>query len=93
MQNSLIQTIINKIKIASNDFGLKRIVIGGGVAANSEICIELKKQKIKNAWELFIPPIEYTTDNAAMIGIGGYFKLNKKKYGNLSDESKSRLQI
>ena len=93
LQNSLIQTIINKIKIASNDFGLKRIVIGGGVAANSEICIELKKQKIKNAWELFIPPIEYTTDNAAMIGIGGYFKLNKKKYGNLSDESKSRLQI
>ena len=93
LQNSLIQTIINKIKIASNDFGLKRIVIGGGVAANSEICIELKKQKIKNAWELFIPPIEYTTDNAAMIGIGGYFKLNKKKYGNLSDEAKSRLQI
>ena len=93
LQNSLIQTIINKIKIASNDFGLKRVVIGGGVAANSEICIELKKQKIKNAWELFIPPIEYTTDNAAMIGIGGYFKLNKKKYGNLSDESKSRLQI
>ena len=93
LQNSLIQTVINKIKIVSNDFGLKRIVIGGGVAANSEICIELKKQKIKNAWELFIPPIEYTTDNAAMIGIGGYFKLNKKKYGNLSDESKSRLQI
>ena len=93
LQNTLIQTIINKIKIVSNDFELKRIVIGGGVAANSEICNELKKQKIKNGWELFIPPIEYTTDNAAMIGIGGYFKLNKKKYGNLSDESKSRLQI
>ena len=48
----------------------------------------MKKQKIKNGWELFIPPIEYTTDNAAMIGIGGYFKLNERKYGNLSDESK-----
>ena len=93
LQNTLIQTIINKIKIVSNDFELKRIVIGGGVAANSEICNELKKQKIKNGWELFIPPIEYTTDNAAMIGIGGYFKLNERKYGNLSDESKSRLQI
>ena len=93
LQNTLIQTIINKIKIASNNFKLKRIVIGGGVAANSEICNELKKQKIKNGWELFIPPIEYTTDNAAMIGIGGYFKLNERKYGNLSDESKSRLQI
>jgi len=93
LQNTLIQTIINKIKIVSNDFELKRIVIGGGVTANSEICSELKKQKIKNGWELFIPPIEYTTDNAAMIGIGGYFKLNERKYGNLSDESKSRLQI
>ena len=93
LQNALIQTITNKIKMVSNDLGLKRIVIGGGVAANSEICNELKKQKINNGWELFIPPIEYTTDNAAMIGIGGYFKLNKKKYGNLSDESKSRLQI
>ena len=93
LQNALIQTIINKIKIVSSDFELKRIVIGGGVSANSEICNELKKQKTKNGWELFIPPIEYTTDNAAMIGIGGYFKLNERKYGNLSDESKSRLQI
>ncbi len=93
LQNSLIQTILNKIKIVSNDFGLNRIVIGGGVAANSEICNELKKQKTKNGLELFIPPIEYTTDNAAMIGIAGYFKLNERKYGNLFDESKSRLQI
>ena len=93
LQNSLIQTILNKIKIVSNDFGLNRIVIGGGVAANSEICDELKKQKTKNGWELFIPPIEYTTDNAAMIGIVGYFKLNERKYGNLFDQSKSRLQI
>ena len=84
---------MNKIKIVSNDFGLNRIVIGGGVAANSEICNELKKQKTKNRLELFIPPIEYTTDNAAMIGIAGYFKLNERKYGNLFDESKSRLQI
>ena len=93
LQNSLIQTILNKIKIVSNDFGLNRIVIGGGVAANSEICDELIKQKTKNGWELFIPPMEYTTDNAAMIGILGYFKLNERKYGNLFDESKSRLQI
>ena len=93
LQNSLIQTILNKIKIASNDFRLNRIVIGGGVAANSEICDELIKQKTKNGWELFIPPMEYTTDNAAMIGILGYFKLNERKYGNLFDESKSRLQI
>ena len=93
LQNSLIQTILNKIKIVSNDFGLNRIVIGGGVAANSEICNELIKQKTKNGWELFIPPMEYTTDNAAMIGILGYFKLNERKYGNLFDESKSRLQI
>ena len=93
LQNSLIQTILNKIKIVSNDFGLNRIVIGGGVAANSEICNELIKQKTKNGWELFIPPMEYTTDNAAMIGIAGYFKLNERKYGNLFDESKSRLQI
>ena len=93
LQNSLIQTILNKIKIVSNDFGLNRIVIGGGVAANSEICNELIRQKTKNGWELFIPPMEYTTDNAAMIGIAGYFKLNERKYGNLFDESKSRLQI
>jgi len=93
LQNSLIQTILNKIKIVSNDFGLNRIVIGGGVAANSEICNELIRQKTKNGWELFIPPMEYTTDNAAMIGIVGYFKLNERKYGNLFDESKSRLQI
>ena len=84
LQNTLIQTIINKIKIVSNDFELKRIVIGGGVAANSEICNELKKQKIENGWELFIPPIEYTTDNAAMIAWAGIERMNS---GNFHQES------
>ena len=93
LQDSLIQTILNKIKIVSNDFGLNRIVIGGGVAANSEICNELIKQKTKNGWELFIPPMEYTTDNAAMIAIVGYLKYKTKNFGMLNAVSDAKYKM
>jgi N6-L-threonylcarbamoyladenine synthase len=77
LQFTLIQIILIKIEQAAIAEGLNQIVIGGGVAANSE----LRKQ------------LTYTTDNAAMIGISAYFKLAQNKTGNLSDSSNSRLKF
>ena len=93
LQYSLVQIILNKIQKAAKDYNIKQVVIGGGVAANSEIRIQLKNKAKSEGWEVFLPPQHLTTDNAAMIGIASYFKIQKNKYGNISDSSMSRLKI
>ena len=93
LQYSLVQIILNKIQKAAKDYNIKQVVIGGGVAANSEIRIQLKNKAKSEGWEVFIPPQHLTTDNAAMIGIASYFKIQKNNYGNISDSSMSRLKI
>ena len=93
IQKNLIKIIMNKIEIASEKSGIDRIVIGGGVSANSEIKKELELRKKTKNWKVYIPPIEYTMDNAAMIGIVGYYKLLNKDYSNLNQVSDPRLSF
>ena len=93
IQKHLIKIIMNKIEIASEKSSINKIVIGGGVSANSEIKKELELRKNTKNWEVYIPPIEYTMDNAAMIGIVGYYKLLNKDYSNLNQVSDPRLSF
>lgn len=73
IQHTLIKILFQKIEKAVQQTGIKSVAIGGGVSANSGIRSKLKSYE-KKGWNTFIPPFEYTTDNAAMIGISGYFK-------------------
>jgi N6-L-threonylcarbamoyladenine synthase len=93
LQFTLIQIILIKIEQAAIAEGLNQIVIGGGVAANSELRKQLTQKANDIQREVFLPPLKYTTDNAAMIGISAYFKLAQNKTGNLSDSSNSRLKF
>jgi N6-L-threonylcarbamoyladenine synthase len=83
----------NKIEKAALNYNLKQIVIGGGVAANSELRKQLDLKAKKRDWEVFHPPLSYTTDNAAMIGIAAYYKLQEKQSGNLSNSAQARLKM
>ncbi len=78
IQNIIIEILMDKLKLAVKQTGIKRVAIGGGVSANSGIRQTLKNAETTLNWRTFIPKFEYTTDNAAMIGIVGY-----KKYINL----------
>lgn len=93
LQFTLIQIILIKIEQAAIAEGLNQIVIGGGVAANSELRKQLTQKAKDIQREVFLPPLKYTTDNAAMIGISAYFKLTQNKTGNLSDTSNARLKF
>ena len=93
LQYTLIQIILIKIKKAAQDYGINQIVIGGGVAANSEIRKQLNNIAKSKNWKVFLPSIAYSTDNAAMIGIAGYYKLLQKNYGRISDSPQARLKI
>jgi N6-L-threonylcarbamoyladenine synthase len=91
LQYTLVQIILNKIEEVVKAYELNQIVIGGGVAANSELRNQLAARAESELWRVFLPPLKYTTDNAAMIGIAAYFKLRNQEFGSLSDASLSRL--
>lgn len=93
VQNIIIKILMDKIKLAVEQTGIKQIAIGGGVSANSGIRKALKETENKYGWKTFIPKFEYTTDNAAMIGIVGYHKYRLGIMSNDEVVSKARLEF
>ena len=92
LQMTITDILIDKIKIASNEFKINQIVVCGGVSANSKLRSKLKaleNEQIKT----YVPEIQYSTDNAAMIGISGYYKFLESNFGNLSDQSTAKLPL
>jgi N6-L-threonylcarbamoyladenine synthase len=91
LQYTLVQIILKKIEQVAKAYSLSQVVIGGGVAANSELRKQLMSRQKSHEWAVYLPPLKYTTDNAAMIGIAAYYKFLNKEYGTFSDASESRL--
>ena len=84
---------MDKLKLAVEETGINQIAIGGGVSANSGIRNTLKEAEAKYGWKTYIPKFEYTTDNAAMIGIVGYQKYLHHQFENASVVSKARIEF
>lgn len=80
LQSTIINILISKIVKASNETGINEIGIAGGVSANSGLRTGMTEEAQKRNWNLFIPEFRYTTDNAAMIGITGYYKYLRKEF-------------
>ncbi len=74
LQNVIVNILIGKLVKASLQTGITEIGIAGGVSANSGLRKGMEEEAEKRSWNLFIPEFRYTTDNAAMIGITGYYK-------------------
>jgi N6-L-threonylcarbamoyladenine synthase len=74
LQHVIVDILIGKLVKASLQTGIREIGIAGGVSANSGLRTGMKEEAEKRKWNLFIPEFRYTTDNAAMIGITGYYK-------------------
>ena len=93
IQHTIIEILMDKIKLAVAETGIKQIAIGGGVSANSGIRGTLKDTEKKYGWKTYIPKFEYTTDNAAMIGIVGYQKYLSQTFETADVVSKARIQF
>lgn len=93
LQYTIVETLLNKVKRAINETGIKQIAIAGGVSANSGLRNALNARAKKSGWTTFIPKLQYSTDNAAMIAIAGYFKFLDKEFAqqNLAPYTKSIL--
>ncbi|TCV13687.1 O-sialoglycoprotein endopeptidase [Sphingobacterium alimentarium] len=80
VQQRIVSILLNKLKKAAKQTGVKDIAIAGGVSANSGLRNSLLAMGEKYKWNVFIPKFEYCTDNAAMIAIAGYHKFLKSDF-------------
>ncbi len=72
-QKALIDILMDKLVKAARQTGIRDVTMGGGVSANSGLRERLAAEGRKRGWNVFIPPFKFTTDNAAMIAIAGYY--------------------
>jgi len=91
IQHTIIEILMDKLKLAVAQTGITQVAIGGGVSANSGIRKTLKDAEQLYGWKTFIPKFEYTTDNAAMIGIVGYHKFLSDHFETSAVVAKARI--
>ena len=90
MQQAIVNALMEKLQVAVKQTGAKDIAIAGGVSANSGLRQAMLQLQETSGCRVFIPKMEYSTDNAAMIAIAGYYKYLRKDFGKLSDVPYSR---
>jgi len=93
LQHTIVSYLMDKIKNAVKQTGIKEIAIGGGVSANSGIRKQLLDAQDKFGWKTHIPKFEYCTDNAAMIAIVGELKYKEKLFAEQNVVASARLKI
>lgn len=93
IQHTIVEYLMDKIKKAVKQTGIKEVAIGGGVSANSGIRKALKGAEDKYGWKTHIPKFEYCTDNAAMIAIVGELKYKNQEFSELNIGSKARMEF
>jgi len=91
IQHTIIEILMDKLRLAVQQTSIRQIAIGGGVSANSGIRKALRQAEQEYGWKTFVPKLEYTTDNAAMIGITAYLKYKKQLFDDVSIVSKARM--
>ena len=93
VQAVIVESLIDKVVKASEEYDIKTIAVAGGVSANSALRRLLKEKASELNWELHIPKLEYCTDNAAMIGIAAYYKYIRGELAELDVTPQPRLKI
>ena len=93
LQSTIVKILIDKIIKARDQYEINEFVICGGVSANSYLRKELTGLIESHKIKTYVPKINYSTDNAAMIGINGYFKFKESNFGKFSDFSVSKYPM
>jgi len=80
IQHTIVNILLKKLRKASEQTGINEIAIAGGVSANSGLRNAVTEEAKKSGWNVYIPPLRYCTDNAAMIAVAGYYKFLKNDF-------------
>ena len=91
LQETVVDILMKKLKLAAKDLNVRQVAVAGGVSANSGLRKALVETGKKYGWKVFIPPVSFTTDNAAMIAITGYFKYLNHDFCGLGEVPYARI--
>ena len=91
LQATVVDVLMNKLKKAATDLKIRQVAVAGGVSANSALRQAFHDYGAKYGWEVYIPPFAFTTDNAAMIAITGYFKYLKNDFCSIEEVPFARV--
>lgn len=84
IQKCIVGFLIKKLERAMIDTKIRQVAIAGGVSANSLLRSELMRIGQKHHWKVFVPKFEFCTDNAAMVGIAGYYKYLNGEFADIT---------
>lgn len=93
LQKTIVDILFDKLIKAAKDYNISEIAISGGVSANSAVREAMEQFAHKKKWNIYLPKLSYTTDNAAMIAITGYYKYLNKEFADQSIIPNARLNI
>ena len=91
LEHTIVDILMNKLCLAVKQTGIRHVALAGGVSANSVLRQAFQDHAAKYGWKIYIPKFSYTTDNAAMIGIVGYFKYINKDFCSIDAPAFSKV--
>ena len=93
LEHTIVEILMKKLRQAAKDTGIKEVAVAGGVSANNGLRNAFREHAAKYGWKIFIPKFSYTTDNAAMIAITGYFKYLDQDFCGIDLPAYSRVTL
>ena len=92
LEHTIVDILMNKLRKAVKDTGIKHVAVAGGVSANNGLRNAFREHADKYGWDIYIPKFSYTTDNAAMIAITGYYKYLDKDFCDITKPAFARME-
>ena len=93
LEHTIVDILMKKLRQAAKDTGIRQVAVAGGVSANNGLRNAFLEHADRYGWKIFIPNFSYTTDNAAMIAITGYFKYQDKDFCTIDMPAYSRVTL
>lgn len=93
LEATVVEILMDKLRKAAKQYNINQVAVAGGVSANTGLRNAFQEHARKYGWKIFIPKFSYTTDNAAMIAITGYFKYLEKDFASIELAPYSRVTI
>ncbi len=93
LEATVVDILMSKLRKVAKDYKIKEVAIAGGVSANNGLRNAFREHAEKYGWKIYIPKFSYTTDNAAMIAITGYYKYLDKDFCPMELPAFSRVTM
>ncbi len=91
LEYTIVEILMKKLRLAVKETGIKHVAVAGGVSANTGLRNAFYDHQKRYGWTVYIPKFSYTTDNAAMIAMTGYYKYQNQEFCNMETPTFSKV--